>query len=305
MKENLFHVSAAVLLAKTKELVQREREITLGVLHHLQEIARRKSYLVMGYGTLFDFTVKELGYSTGAAFRRIEAMKLLTEIPEVEDRVRRGEVSLSNLALVQNVVKEQRKKGVEVLSSEKKEWVERVVHQSTREAESILGRLVAEKTGRPVEAPRKVLRVEVTAELEKKIAALRAHSHKFSAARDEELFGLMVDMLHSQIMRKEQMVKKEQKARVDFTSEKITSAPKDDISQMVPQTRYIPVNTRTSILLKSNYQCQYVDPHSKRRCDSRRFLQLDHIKPFSKGGGSSGANLQVLCQDHNAYKGAH
>src|SRR5471032_2901649 len=78
------------LLISTKALVQKERAVTTEVLRHLAEIERRKLYCDLKYGSLFDYAVKELRYSEAAAGRRIQAMRLVREIPEVESKITSG-----------------------------------------------------------------------------------------------------------------------------------------------------------------------------------------------------------------------
>ena len=41
-----------------------------------------------------------------------------------------------------------------------------------------------------------------------------------------------------------------------------------------------------------------------RECGDTEELEVDHIVPTSRGGGDERENLQVLCREHNAWKGA-
>ena len=41
-----------------------------------------------------------------------------------------------------------------------------------------------------------------------------------------------------------------------------------------------------------------------RRCSSKRFLEVDHIVPRSKGGPNTLDNLQLLCDQHYRLKGS-
>ena len=84
------------LLSQTKFLVQKERNTHIQILHHLEEIDSRKLYLELGFSSLFDYAVKELGYSEGAAYRRIKAMKLCRDLPDTESRLQSGKLSLSS-----------------------------------------------------------------------------------------------------------------------------------------------------------------------------------------------------------------
>ena len=98
------------LLSQTKLLVQKERNTHIQVLHHLDEIDSRKLYLELGFSSLFDYAVKELGYSEGAAYRRIKAMKLCRDLPDTESRLQSGKLSLSSACQLQAFFEKQAKK---------------------------------------------------------------------------------------------------------------------------------------------------------------------------------------------------
>ena len=60
--------------------VKAETNQTLEVLNLLREAEDRKIFLEMSYGSLFEFATKFLGYSEGAAMRRIQAMRLVKNL---------------------------------------------------------------------------------------------------------------------------------------------------------------------------------------------------------------------------------
>ena len=124
------------LLSQTKFLVQRERDLHVRVLHHLEEIDSRKLYLEQGFSSLFDYAVKELGYSEGAAYRRIKAMRLCREVPETEGRLKSGRLSLSSACQLQAFFEKQNKKAKAEKALEQKE----VTHQKeeSENKESVL-----------------------------------------------------------------------------------------------------------------------------------------------------------------------
>ncbi len=64
------------------------------ILHALREVELRKLHLELGYPDLYRFAMKELGYSAGAAHRRISAMRLLNSIQEVASKLESGELGL-------------------------------------------------------------------------------------------------------------------------------------------------------------------------------------------------------------------
>ncbi|CAI8211258.1 MAG: Uncharacterised protein [Flavobacteriaceae bacterium] len=60
------------------------------------------------------------------------------------------------------------------------------------------------------------------------------------------------------------------------------------------RSRTISSRLRKMILERDNHQCQ--------QCGSRTDLTIDHIFPFSRGGGKEPNNLQLLCHRCNAKK---
>ena len=117
MKSHISHQSFTIkqlsnkeLLSQTKSLVQKERSVHIQVLRHLAEIDSRKLFFKQGFFSLFDYAVRELGYSEGAAYRRIKAMKLCLELPETANRLQSGRLSLSAASQLQVFFEKQDKK---------------------------------------------------------------------------------------------------------------------------------------------------------------------------------------------------
>jgi hypothetical protein len=96
------------LLTATQELVKTERVTTTAILHHLREVERRKLYADLGCSSLFEYAVRELGYSNSGAGRRIAAMRLMTEIPEVAGKLESGALSLGSVCQAQSYFREMR-----------------------------------------------------------------------------------------------------------------------------------------------------------------------------------------------------
>ncbi len=97
------------LLDQTKSLVSKERQLLTQVLHYLREVERRKLFSDLGYPSLFEYAVRELKYSEGQAGRRIQAMRLLKELPELEGKIETGALSLSNICQAQSFFREKEK----------------------------------------------------------------------------------------------------------------------------------------------------------------------------------------------------
>jgi hypothetical protein len=86
------------LLAQTKSLVGDEHATTIQILHHLNEIERRRLDLDLGYSSLFDYCVTCLEYSASAAGRRILAARCIRRYPAALKLLEARELSLSTIA---------------------------------------------------------------------------------------------------------------------------------------------------------------------------------------------------------------
>ena len=86
------------LLAQTGNLARVERHLQGAIIDHLAEIEARSLFLRRGFASLFEYAVRELGYSDAAAGRRIAAMRLCADNPQTRERLRDGSLSLSAAA---------------------------------------------------------------------------------------------------------------------------------------------------------------------------------------------------------------
>jgi len=89
------------LLARISDIAGRERTVSVDLLRHLNEVDRRQLFLEIGYPSLYDYVIKELKFSEGATYRRIQAMKLLRDVPEAAEKIAKGELSICKIAKVQ------------------------------------------------------------------------------------------------------------------------------------------------------------------------------------------------------------
>ena len=89
------------LLEQTSKLAGLDHQIHVFVIDHLREIEARRVYLRRGFSSLFDYVKRGLGYSDGATWRRISAMKLCARIKGVRDRLWDGSLTLDAAAQLQ------------------------------------------------------------------------------------------------------------------------------------------------------------------------------------------------------------
>ncbi len=97
------------LLQQVKELSAIEHYVQGVVIDHLREVERRGLYLTLGFSGMFDY-VRELGYSTGAAWRRLKAMRLCEEVNGARGRLLEGTLTLDAAAQLQHAFEQQERK---------------------------------------------------------------------------------------------------------------------------------------------------------------------------------------------------
>jgi hypothetical protein len=78
--------------------------------------------------------------------------------------------------------------------------------------------------------------------------------------------------------------------------------PKSSVTSAaeVKRTRYVVAHQRHHVA-DDGHGCTFVTAQGH-RCGSRKFLQLDHVTPFAKGGPNTAENLRWMCGAHNRYR---
>ena len=67
------------------------------------------------------------------------------------------------------------------------------------------------------------------------------------------------------------------------------------------RSRYIPARVRRAVWERDRGQCSFVSA-AGHRCESRRFLEFDHIDPVARGGRSTVEGIRLRCRAHNQYE---
>lgn len=265
---NLKNISDNELLRKIEELAQKERELLTDVLQHLREIERRRLFSSLGFSSLFSYAVAKLGYSEDQAYRRINAMRLLREIPEIEEKIQAGTISLSNLSLAQSFFRQEKLNPVQKL-----EFIGKLENKSSRDAEKMVAALrdapVIRDAVRPVGehlVEFKFVGPERLKEKLEKLKGLRAHSNPGCSMAE------LIEDLCDQALN--------EKVRVR-TSSPWTSK----------KSRVIPRSLRRQVWKTHDGKCE--------NCGATYALQIDHRIPYGKGGKSTVENLRLLCRQCN------
>jgi hypothetical protein len=123
------------LVLEAEREIKTERGSTLRIIKLFQEIYDRKIYLERGYKSFYEMVTKHFGYCDGSAMRRINAMKLVRELPQVAKKIESGELSLSVAADVQSFLYQEAKIERPYSTTAKIELVETCLGKTRKEAE--------------------------------------------------------------------------------------------------------------------------------------------------------------------------
>lgn len=266
------------LIEALKVAVRREREAMSEVLRYLKEVEKRKLHLERGHSSLYAFCLRELGYSEMETHLRIQAMRLIRDIPEVEEKIDSGAISLTVAAKIQIAAKE--------LTPERtKELVEELAGASKRVAEAKIAELIPQE---PKPEKARVISGERT-------------EIRFTVSKESiQLFEKLMDhMAHSNFDRKYETL------FVTLAQAALKKIEGNAAPLPIPgkaRGRHIPAPIKRIIWKRDQGRCQYKSPDGH-QCNETHGLQLDHIKPFALGGASSEENLRLLCGAHNRFRG--
>ena len=290
---DLQNLSNQALLEKTREVVKEESETTTRVIHHLREVERRKLFSDLGYSSLFEFAMRDLHYCEASAHRRIAAMRLLKELPELEEKIESGSLSLSVISQAQTFFRHEAKLDHKMASKEKREIFSVLEGKSTREtARELLSRSSAPERLRPevvkpVSQTHSELRFLVSDETLQQLERVRGLlGHKHAEMSMSELIAEMAKIT----LEKLNPAREPKRTKTQQTQ---PEESKTQVSQLVSAQKpraareYIRAATQSEIWQKAQGKCAL--------CGSVHRLQIDHIRPLALGGTSEKENLRLLC----------
>jgi 5-methylcytosine-specific restriction endonuclease McrA len=116
-------LSDQALVSRLRDLVQKEQALTIAIIPHLVEVARRGLHLAQGHGSLYEYCKGALGYSDASAWRRARAARAVLRCPEAWDRLRAGRVSLCTLGRVHKFITPAVLKEIGGKSKAEVEWI--------------------------------------------------------------------------------------------------------------------------------------------------------------------------------------
>jgi hypothetical protein len=282
---NILNLTDFILLKGTEELVKKEKSFTIQIIEHLGEIQRRKAFIERGCSSLFLYCTKILKYSGAEAHHRIYAMKLTRKNPLAKNKIAEGKLSLTNASKVGAHIEKNKIKNPDEIAA----LIDLVCEKSTREAEVILFDLLPAGTKRNI-------KIEISVKTYEKFEQYRM---KYGTYNDEEIMQKLLDAALADTALQKQDEDPVEKASTKLNATLALEKIVVNKSPVTKNSRYIPTIVRQTILTRASGQCESVLRENNIRCQEKRGLEFDHIKPFALGGTNDVKNIRLLCRNCN------
>ncbi|OFZ14494.1 MAG: hypothetical protein A2Z20_00725 [Bdellovibrionales bacterium RBG_16_40_8] len=303
------------LINRTNKIISEERQITAELLLYLREIERRMLYAKMGYPSIYELLTKHFNYSGGAAYRRISAMRLIQDVPEVEEKVKSGALSLTTAAKMQTFFREMKfEKKLEMKNSEKKKFIEQVENLSTQDVDKLLRQiapdLISKDRVRTLSESHVEIKFIANVELKNKLEYLKnLLSNKMPVAGYKEIIDEASDIA---IEKLDPLLRQKLRRANPLTDSQCVTSKINMLEGFKKQIEEVEGAARQRVVISADLKrkvwardggvCSFRRDSDEKICGSRYQLEFDHIVPIARGGSTSIENLRLLCKAHNIFE---
>jgi hypothetical protein len=318
------------LVAALSALVRRENDALSDLLAHLAELDERHLYLDLGFTSLFAYCTEALGLCKSAAGRRITAARVCRKYPEAFVRVARSELQLSVLSILnQHLNPDNATELFEACSNRSYEQVELLLAARfpSPDVRDLIRRLPAQSEARASgtpdigsaqhdrsEKPRETAAEVPAVERRERIEPLSPDRFGVHFTADAEFRELLEEVraLASHGQPKGELLPLMKRALQAYRTElqktrfgvgrkpRRTASASAATRKAATRSRHVPAEVAREIYLRDDGCCTFVSEDG-RRCAARRFLEIDHVKPWAERGPETVENLRLRCRAHNQH----
>jgi len=317
------------LLALLARSAGEERDRQVDFLLYLAEFDAREAYRGEACSSLWVYCTRVLRLREGSAGRRIGAMRVLRDFPELEAPLRDGRLSMTTAVTLRQVLTRENlpelvaqaaylsdaetahlvatlrprpppREGIRRISAPASP---RKLAPAAPEPAPAAFVLEAPVAPVPVPAPRAELepcssdlfslRVDMDSEFKadlERLRAVRRHVHRT---------GNLSAILHEAVKRSLEHYGR----KLGAVEPSRTVAPRQREDGAPPPSGgrpAIPMWMKRAVWKRDGGQCTFCSKVGA-RCEEREGLEVDHIEPWALGGPTTVANLRLRCIPHNGY----
>ncbi|MGH2395964.1 MAG: HNH endonuclease [bacterium] len=326
------HLSNDELLKRVKNLAEREREATASLIVHLAELDERRLYLAEGYSSLFTYCTQDLRLSEHAAYRRIEAARIIRRFPIILEMLEQGLVNLTTVGLLAaHLTQENHREVLNAARLKSKRQVEELlaclhpqppVPSTIRKlpnASHLSASPPAQQDDEPSFQPTAQGQDDATQNLaclalthpqgrRATVVPLAPERYKVQFTASAETYKklrLAQDLLRHQIPDGDPAAIFDRALTAlleDLGKKKLAATVRPRGSRdHVPSSRHIPAEVKRAVWLRDGGRCTFVSRNG-RRCTDQGFLEFHHVTPYAVGGPPTVDNIQLRCRAHNGYE---
>jgi hypothetical protein len=309
-----------------ESLVEKERVTMSDLLAHVAEVDLRRLYVPAGYPSMFEYCVRELGFSEEVAYKRIQAARAARKFPALFGAVAGGRLHLTAIVLLAPHLT--------------KENARELVESSTRKRKSEIVELLAMRFPRPDvpevlrELPARASRQLAPAQVGVSSSRPSGHLIPGPTQLDPDPVGPprpRITPLAPARYALQATLPKESHDMLQRVRELLShQVPSGDLAQVlafclkagleklqkrkfaatdrprkpngrITNKRTIPAQVKRAVWRRDDGRCTFGAATGK-RCDARRFLEFDHVEPVARGGRSTFQNTRLRCRAHNQYE---
>ena len=336
MHEHMLVIAARLsdeaLLARMKVLSCQSREVTVELIAHLVEVARRGIHRAEGPGKLFGYLTAVLHFSEAAAWNRIQAARAVRRFPVVLDLLADGSVNLTTIRLlVPHLTKENHLALLAEATGKGKSDLKKMVARLAPRPDvpATIRKLPAPAPARPAAEPETIRSAPTQSGVASAgpvgtapaASAPRPESHRpivEPLAPERYRLQLTVDQqTHDDLRALQDMMRREfpdgdpalivaralrlLREQAEKKAFAATSNPRPARGSK-PGSRDIPATVQRTVWRRDDGQCGFIAADGT-RCDERSYLEYHHAAvPFVRGGEATVENISLRCRAHNVYE---
>jgi 5-methylcytosine-specific restriction endonuclease McrA len=294
--DELKALSNEQLISETAKMITVQNQCVARQIVLIVEIDSRRLHWRAGYSNLAHFLVATFSLSEDQSYKRIRVARAAQYFPQLLEPLRRGETTLTNLALA----------APRLTQANCETVLENIKGRSKRETQDFLAKVTAD--GRLVEEtdPSVELKIRVPVQLMDKLQ--RAREVMASRGQHPKTVEVIEAALEALLDRNDPLRKAERTARrreknsgkASCVDPKAATASVGVAAANNRRRRPLPAALRHEVWLRDSGQCTY-EADDGHRCTERAMLEVDHIVPVCRGGDNSLSNLRLRCRAHNQY----
>jgi len=291
---DLRRLSDTELVNATARLITLEYQCLAAQIVHIMEIDGRRLHWRAGFSNLALYLVERFALSEDQAYKRIRVARVAGFFPQVLTLLRRGETTLTNLALAAPRLTEA---NCELI-------LDNIRGQTKRQAAAFLARV--SDSGELVNGddPEVELKIRVPRQLLEKLQ--RAREVMAARGKNPKTAEVIAAAVESLLERRDPLRRAERaaarKEKTPAAQRRLSPDTRRPPNAMAKghRRRHIAAAVRNEVWLRDGGRCTY-EAADGRRCSERAMLEIDHVVPVCRGGGNEAVNLRLRCRAHNQF----